>query len=92
MGSDYVISRIDLIHQKIKQLIKRRDELTGKLEALKKREEEILTELKEKYGIETIENLEEVIKKLEGEIKEKMVSIENSIREIEYELNRDYRE
>ncbi|MDI6860534.1 MAG: hypothetical protein QMD25_00770 [Caldisericia bacterium] len=92
MSNEDIIAKIDLIHQKIKQYIKKRDELTGKLEALKKREEEIFLELKEKYGIESIEELNEEINKLEREIKEKITKLEYSIKEIENELNRKYRE
>lgn len=92
MSNDDIIAKIDMIHQKIKQYIKKRDELTGKLEALKKREEEIFSDLKEKYGIESIEDLNQEIDKLEREIKEKLEKLEISIKEIENELYRKYRE
>ncbi len=92
MDNQDILTKIDLIHQRIKQLLKKRDELSGKLDTLKKREEEIIMELKEKYGIENIEKLNDEINKLENEIKEKIQKLESSLKEIENELNREYRE
>lgn len=92
MDIDEILSKIDDYNKKIKFLIKRRDELSGKIDSLKKREEEIKKELKEEFGIVDIDSLEQEIKKLEEEMIEKTKKLEISIKNIENEFNREFRE
>lgn len=89
MDIEKIIKELDELNKRIKVYVKKRQEITGTLNALKNAREDILRELRENFGIESIEKLDDEIKRIEEEIEEKKRIIEESLKEIDNELNRE---
>jgi len=88
MDIEKIIKELDELNRRIKRYVEKRQEITGTLNALKNTKEEIIKELKENFNIDSVEELDREIERIEKEIVRKKMMIEESLREIDNELNR----
>ncbi len=88
MDIEKIIKELDELNRRIKRYVEKRQEITGTLNALKNTKEEIIKELKENFNIDSVEELDREIERIEREIVKKKMMIEESLREIDNELNR----
>ncbi|HDJ99723.1 MAG TPA: hypothetical protein ENG53_00225 [Firmicutes bacterium] len=88
MDIEKIIKELDELNRRIKRYVEKRQEITGTLNALKNTKEEIIKELKENFNIDSVEELDREIERIEKEIARKKIMIEESLREIDNELNR----
>ena len=88
MDIEKIIKELDELNRRIKRYVEKRQEITGTLNALKNTKEEIIKELKENFNIDSVEELDREIERIEKEIVRKKIMIEESLREIDNELNR----
>ncbi len=88
MDIEKIIKELDELNKRIKRYVEKRQEITGTLNALKNTKEEIIKELKENFNIDSVEELDREIERIEKEIARKKIMIEESLREIDNELNR----
>jgi len=88
MDIEKIIKELDELNRRIKRYVEKRQEITGTLNALKNTKEEIIKELKENFNIDSVEELDREIERIEKEIVKKKMMIEESLREIDNELNR----
>jgi len=88
MDIEKIIKELDELNRRIKRYVEKRQEITGTLNALKNTKEEIIKELKENFNIDSVEELDREIERIEKEIVKKKIMIEESLREIDNELNR----
>ncbi|MCD6167837.1 MAG: hypothetical protein J7J33_00820 [Caldisericia bacterium] len=88
MDIEKIIKELDELNKRIKRYVEKRQEITGTLNALKNTKEEIIKELKENFNIDSVEELDREIERIEKEIVRKKMMIEESLREIDNELNR----
>jgi len=88
MDIEKIIKELDELNRRIKRYVEKRQEITGTLNALKNTKEEIIRELRENFNIDSVEELDREIERIEKEIVRKKMMIEESLREIDNELNR----
>ena len=88
MDIEKIIKELDKLNKRIKRYVEKRQEITGTLNALENTKEEIIKELKENFNIDSVEELDREIERIEKEIVKKKIMIEESLREIDNELNR----
>ncbi|RLD16314.1 MAG: hypothetical protein DRI22_01380 [Caldiserica bacterium] len=88
MDIEKIIKELDELNRRIKRYVEKRQEITGTLNALKNTKEEIIKELRENFNIDSVEELDREIERIEKEIVRKKIMIEESLREIDNELNR----
>ena len=88
MDIEKIIKELDELNRRIKRYVEKRQEITGTLNALKNTKEEIIKELKENFNIDSVKELDREIERIEKEIVKKKIMIEESLREIDNELNR----
>ncbi len=88
MDIEKIIKELDELNKRIKKYVEKRQEITGTLNALKNAKDEIIKELKENFNINSIEELDREIERIEKEIVKKKMMIEESLKEIDNELNR----
>ena len=88
MDIEKIIKELDELNRRIKRYVEKRQEITGTLNALKNTKEEIIKELRENFNIDSVEELDREIERIEKEIVKKKIMIEESLREIDNELNR----
>jgi len=88
MDIEKIIKELDELNRRIKRYVEKRQEITGTLNALKNTKEEIIKELRENFNIDSVEELDREIERIEKEIVKKKMMIEESLREIDNELNR----
>ncbi len=88
MDIEKIIKELDELNRRIKRYVEKRQEITGTLNALKNTKEEIIKELRENFNIDSVEELDREIERIEREIVKKKMMIEESLREIDNELNR----
>jgi len=89
MNIEKIIKELDELNKRIKKYVEKRQEITGTLNALKNTKDEIIKELRENFNINSIEELDSEIERIEKEIEEKKIMIEDSLKEIDNELYRE---
>ena len=89
MNIEKIIKELDELNKRIKKYVEKKQEITGTLNALKNTKDEIIKELRENFNINSIEELDSEIERIEKEIEEKKIMIEDSLKEIDNELYRE---